>query len=120
MSGLAKKLDQAITFQAMGTIVRVEGQLPAQTRPGFGVLVVASSGTASGVMLYTGPPVARAPVVGPDRLQAQRTLKAEPAAAVRSGLILVLHRAARVPRRMKRSLVRARKGVGREPSLRRR
>ena len=45
-------------------IVRVEGQLPAQTRPGFGVLVVASSGTASGVMLYTGPPVARAPVVG--------------------------------------------------------
>jgi hypothetical protein len=45
-------------------IVKVEGQLPAQTRPGFGVLVVSTSGSASGVMLYTGPPVARAPVVG--------------------------------------------------------
>src|SRR5262245_3537290 len=45
-------------------IVKVEGQLPSQTKPGFGVLVVTTSGTASGVMLYTGPPVARAPVVG--------------------------------------------------------
>jgi hypothetical protein len=45
-------------------IVRVEGQLPAQIKPGFGVLVVTTSGKASGVMLYTGPPVARAPVVG--------------------------------------------------------
>ena len=45
-------------------IVRVEGQLPPQVKPGFGVLVVGSSGNASGVMLYTGPPVSRAPVVG--------------------------------------------------------
>jgi hypothetical protein len=45
-------------------IVRVEGHLPAQVRPGFGVLVVGSNGVASGVMLYTGPPVSRAPVVG--------------------------------------------------------
>ena len=45
-------------------IVRVEGQLPAQIKPGFGVLVVTTSGKASGVMLYSGPPVARAPVVG--------------------------------------------------------
>jgi hypothetical protein len=45
-------------------IVRVEGQLPPQTKPGFGVLVVSTLGTASGVMLYTGPRIARAPVVG--------------------------------------------------------
>lgn len=45
-------------------IIRVEGQLPPQVKPGFGVLVVATNGTSSGVMLYSGPPVARAPVVG--------------------------------------------------------
>ncbi|HKP29810.1 MAG TPA: hypothetical protein VJU15_10425 [Gemmatimonadales bacterium] len=45
-------------------VVRVEGRLPAQIKPGFGVLVVSTNGTASGVMLYTGPPVARAPKVG--------------------------------------------------------
>jgi hypothetical protein len=45
-------------------IVRVEGDLPPQVKPGFGVLVVASSGIASGVMIYTGPAVSRAPVVG--------------------------------------------------------
>lgn len=45
-------------------IVRVEGTLPPQVKPGFGVLIVGSNGVASGVMLYTGPPVHRAPVVG--------------------------------------------------------
>ena len=45
-------------------IVRIEGQLPPQVKPGFGVLVVGTDGTASGVMLYTGPPVSRAPIVG--------------------------------------------------------
>ena len=45
-------------------IVRMEGALPAQVKPGFGVLVVGTNGVASGVMLYTGPPVGRAPIVG--------------------------------------------------------
>jgi hypothetical protein len=45
-------------------IVRVEGDLPPQVKPGFGVLVVGTGGKASGVMLYTGPPVSRAPVIG--------------------------------------------------------
>ena len=45
-------------------IVRVEGTLPPQVKPGFGVLIVGTNGVASGVMLYTGPPVSRAPVVG--------------------------------------------------------
>ena len=45
-------------------IIHVEGQVPSQPRPGFGVLVVGTDGVASGVMIYTGPPVLRAPVVG--------------------------------------------------------
>jgi hypothetical protein len=45
-------------------IVAVEGNLPPQVRPGFGVLVVGANGSASGVMIYTGPPVSRAPVIG--------------------------------------------------------
>lgn len=44
-------------------IVRVEGAAPS-VAPGFGVLVVAPDGVAKGVMLYTGRPVSRAPVVG--------------------------------------------------------
>ena len=44
-------------------IIRVEG-IPPQTVPGFGVLIVGTDGIASGVMLYTGRPVSRAPVVG--------------------------------------------------------
>lgn len=44
-------------------IVRIEGATPSAA-PGFGVLVVAPDGVAKGVMLYTGPPVSRAPVVG--------------------------------------------------------
>jgi hypothetical protein len=45
-------------------IIRVEGTLPPTMLKGFGVLVVATNGVASGVMLYTGPPVHRAPIVG--------------------------------------------------------
>lgn len=45
-------------------IVRLEGDLSPGAPPGFGVLVVAPDGAARGVMLYTGPPVSRAPVVG--------------------------------------------------------
>jgi len=44
-------------------IVRVEGEASAAA-PGFGVLVVAPDGSAKGVMLYTGRPISRAPVVG--------------------------------------------------------
>jgi hypothetical protein len=45
-------------------IVRVEGSLPVGSVAGFGVLIVSTDGTARGVMLYTGKPVSRAPVVG--------------------------------------------------------
>ena len=45
-------------------IVSVEGALPPSMVKGFGVLVVGTNGLASGVMLYTGPPVGRAPVIG--------------------------------------------------------
>lgn len=45
-------------------IVRLEGSLPVGSAVGFGVLIVATDGTTRGVMLYTGRPVSRAPVVG--------------------------------------------------------
>lgn len=54
-----------VTMAADSTwIIRVEGTLPPTMVKGFGVLVVGTNGVASGVMLYTGPPVGRAPIVG--------------------------------------------------------
>lgn len=45
-------------------IVGVEGKLPDKVKPGFGVLVLDQAGKARGVMLYEGPPVEGAPVIG--------------------------------------------------------
>ena len=45
-------------------VIGVEGTIPATARPQFGVLVVAPSGTARGVMLYENEPVRGAPELG--------------------------------------------------------
>jgi hypothetical protein len=45
-------------------IVGVEGTLPANVKPGFGVLVLDQSAKARGVMLYEGRPVEGAPQIG--------------------------------------------------------
>jgi hypothetical protein len=45
-------------------IVGVEGTLPEGIKPGFGVLIADTSGTARGVLLYEGAPVENAPTIG--------------------------------------------------------
>jgi hypothetical protein len=45
-------------------IIGLQGQLPANVKPGFGVLVQDLKGQARGVMLYEGPPVENAPEIG--------------------------------------------------------
>lgn len=45
-------------------VIGVEGSLPANVKPGFGVLVMDKSGKARGVMLYEGAPVEGAPEIG--------------------------------------------------------
>ena len=45
-------------------IVNVEGELPPQLVPKFGVVVVGTDGVPRGVMLYDTPPVAGAPSIG--------------------------------------------------------
>ena len=45
-------------------IVNVEGEVPAQVVPKFGVVVVGTDGIPRGVMLYDTPPVAGAPSIG--------------------------------------------------------
>jgi hypothetical protein len=45
-------------------VIGVEGALPANVKPGFGVLVLDRSGKARGVMLYEGVPVEGAPQIG--------------------------------------------------------
>ena len=45
-------------------IVGLQGQLPANVKAGFGVLVQDLNGQTAGVMLYEGNPVERAPVIG--------------------------------------------------------
>lgn len=45
-------------------IVSVEGQVPPQVVPKFGVVVVGSDGVPRGVMIYDTPPVAGAPSIG--------------------------------------------------------
>lgn len=47
-----------------GLVVGVEGALPAQSAPAFGVLVVQRGGAAQGVMLFEGVPVEAAPRLG--------------------------------------------------------
>ena len=45
-------------------IIGVQGQLPPNVKPGFGVLVLDQNEKARGVMLYEGRPVEGAPEVG--------------------------------------------------------
>jgi hypothetical protein len=45
-------------------VVGVEGTLPAETTPGFGVIALGLDGRARGVLLYSGVPVAGAPRLG--------------------------------------------------------
>lgn len=45
-------------------LITVEGTLPEEGRPGFGVLATGLDGRARGVMLYTGRPVPGAPIIG--------------------------------------------------------
>ena len=45
-------------------VIGVDGAPPAGVTPGFGVLVLATTGTARGVLLYEGAPVNGAPVLG--------------------------------------------------------
>ncbi len=47
-----------------GWTVRIEGDMPAEFTPGFGVLIAARGGAVRGVLLYTGRPVSRAPQIG--------------------------------------------------------
>ncbi|HEX6433410.1 MAG TPA: hypothetical protein VFZ87_04185 [Gemmatimonadales bacterium] len=45
-------------------VIGVEGSLPANVKPGFGVLIMDQQGKARGVMLYEGTPVEGAPPLG--------------------------------------------------------
>ena len=45
-------------------IIGLQGQLPANMKPGYGVLIQDLSGKAKGVMLYEGTPVEGAPEIG--------------------------------------------------------
>jgi hypothetical protein len=45
-------------------VIGMNGSLPANTKPGFGVLVVDQSGKGRGVLLYEGAPVENAPEIG--------------------------------------------------------
>ena len=45
-------------------VIGLEGQLPPTPEVGFGVLVVDSTGTARGVVLYQGNPLPGAPLLG--------------------------------------------------------
>lgn len=47
-----------------GLVVGVEGSLPAEAKPAFGVLVTQKGGGTRGVMLYEGDPVQGAPLLG--------------------------------------------------------
>jgi hypothetical protein len=45
-------------------VIGVEGSLPSNVKPGFGVLVMDRNGKARGTMLYEGTPVEGAPQIG--------------------------------------------------------
>jgi hypothetical protein len=45
-------------------IIGVEGSLPSNVKPGFGVLILDQEGKARGAMLYEGTPVEGAPQIG--------------------------------------------------------
>ena len=45
-------------------VIGVNGRLPANVKPGFGVLVMDRNGKARGTLLYEGTPVEGAPQIG--------------------------------------------------------
>jgi hypothetical protein len=45
-------------------VIGVDGGLPANVKPGFGVLILDQEGKARGAMLYEGTPVEGAPLIG--------------------------------------------------------
>jgi hypothetical protein len=45
-------------------VIGMEGRLPANVKPGFGVLIMDQSGKARGTLLYEGTPVEGAPQIG--------------------------------------------------------
>jgi hypothetical protein len=45
-------------------VIGVEGSVPSNVKPGFGVLILDREGRARGVMLYEGTPVEGAPTIG--------------------------------------------------------
>ena len=45
-------------------VIGVEGSLPSNVKPGFGVLILDQSGKSRGTMLYEGTPVEGAPEIG--------------------------------------------------------
>jgi len=45
-------------------VIGMEGALPANVKPGFGVLILDQDGRARGTMLYEGTPVEGAPQIG--------------------------------------------------------
>ena len=47
-----------------GWVVGIEGTLPATVKPGFGVLLVDPVLGPQGVIVYEGPPIPGAPVIG--------------------------------------------------------
>jgi hypothetical protein len=47
-----------------GWVIGVEGTLPSTVTPGFGVVVLSMDGSARGVMVFEGAPIAQAPVLG--------------------------------------------------------
>jgi hypothetical protein len=47
-----------------GVVIGVEGSVPAETTPGFGVLVIGDDDRVRGVVLYQGEPIQGAPVLG--------------------------------------------------------
>jgi hypothetical protein len=47
-----------------GWVIGVEGSLPSNVTPGFGVVILNMDGSARGVMLFEGAPIAQAPVLG--------------------------------------------------------
>lgn len=57
-----------VTLVASGWAVTVEGDLPAESVAGFGVLVLDLTGRPRGVMLYSGAQVSGAPVIGQVRV----------------------------------------------------
>ena len=45
-------------------VIGIDGRLPPNVKPGFGVLIMDQSGKARGTLLYEGTPVEGAPQIG--------------------------------------------------------